>query len=195
MPADFLQAAAKVNQSRVPVRRPGFIGPGRNIFADPKDGPMKKLLFLLLAPMAIGVYAQAGAAQGTYTSYGDAITPDGALSMADFEKAAAAADSMEVKLAAEIIESCSRKGCWMTVKTTGGAPMMVRFRDYGFFVPKQGLEGKQVVMQGRARKEVTSVDMLRHYAEDAGKAKEEIAAITEPGIGWNFEAVGVLIKE
>lgn len=160
---------------------------------------MKKLLFLLLAPLAVGTYAQsdakAQAPQGTYTSYGDIITPDQAMSMADFEKAATEVDSMEVKLTAEIIQSCTKKGCWMTVKTTNGTPMMVRFRDYGFFVPKEGLEGKEVVMQGRARKEVTDVNMLRHYAEDAGKSEEEIAAITEPEIGWKFEADGVLIKE
>lgn len=160
---------------------------------------MKKLLLLLFAPLAVGAYAQSDAkaevAQGTYVSYGDAITPDGALSMVEFEKAATEVDSMEVKLTAEIIQSCTKKGCWMTVKTTGDNPMMVRFRDYGFFVPKEGLEGKQVVMQGRARKEVTEVKMLRHYAEDAGKSEEEIAAITEPEIGWNFEADGVLIGE
>ena len=76
-----------------------------------------------------------------------------------------------------------------------GTAMKVRFRDYGFFVPKHGLEGKEVVMQGRAKKEVTDVDMLRHYAEDAGKSKEEIAEITEPEMSWTFEADGVLIKE
>lgn len=160
---------------------------------------MKKLLLLLLAPLAVGSYAQSDAqattAQGTYTSYGDAITPDGAISMADFERSATAVDSMAVKLKGEIIESCTKKGCWMTVKMSDGTPMMVRFRDYGFFVPKQGLEGKEVVMQGRARKEVTDVNMLRHYAEDAGKSKEEVAAITEPEVGWKFEADGVLIKE
>jgi hypothetical protein len=83
----------------------------------------------------------------------------------------------------------------MTVKMSDGASMMVRFRDYAFFVPKEGLEGKEVVMQGRAKKEVTSVAMLRHYAEDAGKSKEEIAAITEPETSWQFEADGVLIRK
>lgn len=160
---------------------------------------MKKLLFLMLAPLAVATYAQndakAQVPKGTYVSYGDAISPDGAMSIAEFEKAAANVDSMSVKVKGEIIESCTKKGCWMTVKMSDGSPMMVRFRDYGFFVPKQGLEGKEVVMQGRARKEVTEVNMLRHYAEDAGKSQEEITAITEPEIGWKFEADGVLIKE
>ncbi len=150
--------------------------------------------FLMLLPalfLGLGLSAQ----QAKYTSYGDAITPDGAIAMAEFEKAAATADSLAVKVKGEIISSCTKKGCWMTVKMTDGSPMMVRFRDYGFFVPKQGLEGKEVVMQGRARKEETSVAMLRHYAEDAGQSKEEVEEITEPEISWKFEADGVLVKE
>lgn len=155
---------------------------------------MKKYLVFLFALTLGAAHAQAPAKE-EYASYGDAITLDGAISMAEFDKASATADSLAVKVRAQIIESCTKKGCWMTVKRADGTPMMVRFRDYGFFVPKQGLEGKEVVMQGRARKEVTSVNMLRHYAEDAGKSKEEIAAITEPETSWKFEADGVLIKK
>ncbi len=160
---------------------------------------MKHLLLLLLAPLALPAFAQAPAAQvaepGTFVSYGDLITTDGTITMAEFERLAAAQDTVVAKVEAEIIESCTKKGCWMTVKMTDGSPMMVRFRDYGFFVPKQGLEGKVVVMQGRAKKEETSVAMLRHYAEDAGQSKEEIEEITEPEISWKFEADGVLVKE
>lgn len=160
---------------------------------------MKYLLFLLLAPAAFSVCAQESIStegkKGAYVSYGDAITADGAITMAEFAKAAADKDSLTTKLSAEIIESCSRKGCWMDVKMADGTPMKVRFRDYGFFVPTNGLEGKHVVMQGRAKKDVTDVAMLQHYAEDAGKSKAEIAAITEPETSWTFEADGVLIKE
>ncbi len=159
---------------------------------------MKHLFLLLLTPIAFGAYAQEPATEvtsGGYISYGDLITLDGAISMAEFEKAMAVSDSVVAKVTTEIIESCGKKGCWMQVKMADGSPMMVRFRDYGFFVPKTGLEGKQVVMQGRAKKDVTDVNMLRHYAEDAGKSKEEIELITEPEISWKFEADGVLVKE
>jgi hypothetical protein len=50
-------------------------------------------------------------------------------------------------------------------------------------------------MQGKAFKEVTSVDELRHYAEDAGDSKEEIAKITEPKTELKFEATGVVLKK
>jgi hypothetical protein len=154
---------------------------------------MKLLLSLFFASALFTAQAQDTPVE--YTSYGDAITVNGALSVDEFSKATASSDSLTAKLKAEILGSCSKKGCWMTVKMSDGASMMVRFRDYAFFVPKEGLEGKEVVMQGRAKKEVTSVAMLRHYAEDAGKSKEEIAAITEPETSWQFEADGVLIRK
>ena len=58
-----------------------------------------------------------------------------------------------------------------------------------------GMEGKEAVFQGKAVKDVTDVDLLRHYAEDAGKSAEEIAAINEPETSWIFTADGVLIKK
>jgi len=159
---------------------------------------MKHSLLFLLVPallMACGHSETPAADTATYASYGDSITADGAISMDEFEKASANTDSLDTKVRAEIIESCSRKGCWMDVKMADGTPMKVRFEDYGFFVPTSGLEGKEVVMQGHAKKEVTDVAMLRHYAEDAGQSEEEIAEITEPETNWNFTATGVLIKQ
>ncbi len=158
---------------------------------------MKHLAFLLLSAAACSAQAQnaSPAAKAEYTSYGDAITPEGAISVAEFGKAAAKLDSMQTKIRTEIQSSCAKKGCWMDVKLVDGSSMKVRFRDYAFFVPTKGLEGKEVVMQGRAKKEVTDVALLRHYAEDAGKSKAEIEAITEPKTSWTFEADGVLIKQ
>ena len=40
-----------------------------------------------------------------------------------------------------------------------------------------------------------SVDDQRHYAEDAGKSPEEIAAITEPKRTLSFTSSGVLIPQ
>ena len=52
-----------------------------------------------------------------------------------------------------------------------------------------------VVMNGKAYVSETSVEELRHYAEDAGKSEEEITAITEPERTFSFEADGVLLKQ
>lgn len=134
-------------------------------------------------------------AQDGVKSYGARITPDGAISTAEFANAMSTQDSMATKVDCEIITSCTVKGCWMDVKMPDGGVMKVKFVDYGFFVPKQGLEGKRAILQGTASRETMTVEMLRHYAEDAGKSKEEVAAITEPRHTLSFLAEGVLIYE
>ena len=61
-------------------------------------------------------------------------------------------------------------------------------------MPKD-LAGKEVVINGKAFVNEMPVDEQRHYAEDAGKSKEEIAQITIPKKTFSFEADGVLIKQ
>jgi len=124
--------------------------------------------------------------------FGDKINPDGALSVSEFNMKMKAADSLKIKFTGVINEACKKKGCWMNVDLGNGEAMMVRFKDYGFFVPKD-CDGKTAVMEGVAFKEIVSVEMLQHYAEDAGKSKEEIAKITQPETKISFEANGVII--
>jgi hypothetical protein len=125
-------------------------------------------------------------------SFGEKIKLDGAIEGASFLKQIDGKDSLLIKISAPIVNVCQKKGCWMNVDLGEGKQMMVRFKDYGFFVPKDA-DGKIAVMDGVAFREVLSVDMLRHYAEDAGKSKEEIEKITEPETRLSFEASGVLI--
>lgn len=159
---------------------------------------LRNLLILCIGALT----ATASIAQNTgqvivpgFKSYGAAITPDGAVSLDAFMKGASDKAETTGKVSCEVITSCTKKGCWMDVKMPGGDVMKVRFKDYGFFVPTKGLEGKQAILEGTATKEVLDVATLRHYAHDAGKSKEEIEKITEAETNWTFEAVGVLIKE
>ncbi len=101
-------------------------------------------------------------------------------------------DSTYVKLTGKVAEVCQKKGCWINVELENGETMRVTFKDYGFFVPKD-LSGSEIVMEGKALRKVTPVDELQHFAKDAGKSDEEIAAITEPKEEIVFEAVGVEI--
>ncbi len=152
-----------------------------------------KSLYTAFAAAVIALACSVPASAQEVHSYGAKITPDGAMKTADFAKAMSTTDSMAVKLECEIITSCTKKGCWMTVQMPEGKQMMVRFKDYGFFVPTKGLEGKRAVLQGHATKEEVDVATLRHYAEDAGKSKEEIEKITKPEHNLMFLADGVLI--
>jgi hypothetical protein len=105
-------------------------------------------------------------------------------------------DSVETTFRAEVAGVCQKKGCWITIVSDDATAetMVVKFKDYGFFMPID-LSGKKVVMHGNAYIETTSVDELRHYAEDAGESEAEIAKITEPKKEYKFLADGVVILD
>lgn len=131
-----------------------------------------------------------------YASFGEKINDADALSserMMEHYKTMKIGDTISSKMNGEILEVCSSKGCWMTLDMDGDNEVMVKFKDYGFFMPLNA-EG-DVVINGKAYVSETSVDELKHYAEDAGKSEEEIAAITEPKRTYSFEADGVLLKQ
>ncbi|MDO5969931.1 DUF4920 domain-containing protein [Flavivirga aquimarina] len=132
-----------------------------------------------------------------YTSFGKKIIADDAImatSMAKHYKTMSTGDSINSKMIAKVNSVCQAKGCWMTLNLEDGNEVMVKFKDYGFFVPKD-ITGKEVIVNGKAYVKEVSVDELKHYAEDADKSTEEIAAITQPKRTYSFEADGVLLKQ
>ncbi len=99
----------------------------------------------------------------------------------------------QVKVEATISDVCAVKGCWMKVKGDDGTEMLVRFKDYGFFVPRNAT-GRRVWFTGHAQRVELSVDALRHLAEDAGKSPAEVAAISKPETQVTFTADAVWVQ-
>jgi len=131
-----------------------------------------------------------------FVSFGDKISNEEVVTSKEMLlkfKDMIVGDTINVKFASEIKEVCAAKGCWMKLPLSEEKEVMVRFKDYGFFMPLDS-QGKEVVLEGKAFVQITSVAELRHYAKDAGKSKEEIAAITTSKKEFSFEANGVLLK-
>lgn len=126
--------------------------------------------------------------------YGEVITPGNYITGEELFTRMKDRDSLATKVKATITENCQKSGCWMDLDVGNGEVMKVTFKDYGFFVPLDS-RGKTAIVEGMARKEMVPVDILKHYAEDAGKSQEEIEAITEPQMALTFEAHGVIIKD
>lgn len=126
--------------------------------------------------------------------YGAGVDPGAdVMSYAELMRELADKDSVSGVVEGTVTEVCQKKGCWMTLEPIEGlAPVSVRFKDYGFFMPKT-LPGNRVIVDGVARKTEVSVADLRHYAEDAGKTPAEIAAITEPRVEVELMATGVRV--
>jgi hypothetical protein len=138
--------------------------------------------------------AEADSVNENQTFYGSVIELDGATDAVGLRAALAENGRAQVRFEGEVTATCAKKGCWMDV-ASGEDTVFVRFQDYGFFVPTEGAEGKRTVMEGEAFFDTITVDMLKHYAEDAGESEEVIAAISEPELRLAFTATGVMIED
>ncbi len=125
-------------------------------------------------------------------TYGAATTAKGAFPIGDLAQKMAANQTLDAKVKGKVLEVCTKKGCWMKVENANGETTRVTFKDYGFFMP-QNIVGKTVVLDGVSSLKTTEIAELKHYAEDAGKSKEEIAKIKSPKKEITFEAKGVLV--
>ncbi len=153
---------------------------------------MKKLLLPLLAFfITIAAIAQSPTPAAKGVTYGAGTTEQGAIPVNKIE--ANMKDSKFTgKATGKVLSVCQEKGCWMKIENANGEAMMVKFKDYGFFMPKD-IVGKEVVVDGEAMVKETSVKQLKHYAGDAGKTQEEINKITTPKKELIFTAKAVLI--
>ncbi len=153
---------------------------------------MKKLFLILIFLISFSSFSQNQ--NNTEKYYGEEFS---VLDIKDYEsnKQKFIADTENiVKIEGQILSSCPMKGCWMKIKSDEDT-ILVRFKDYGFFVPKEGIAGDKTIINGKLSVDTLSIALLRHYAEDAGKSLEEINRITEPEVSMTFLADGVLIRK
>ena len=157
---------------------------------------MKKIAVSAIVIMfAIVVNAQPPAGDAKPgDQYGEKITPDGAVNIADVAAKLDKTESIDTKIKAKIVDVCPKKGCWLKLQVNDSTTATVKMKDYGFFLPLAA-KGKTVVLDGVAQIKTTSVAELKHYAEDAKKSKEEIAAITRPEKEIRVTAKGIVVVE
>lgn len=145
--------------------------------------------------------------EGDGVHFGAEITPEGAIALVDVlakidsEEGATDFDlgegnmvkAVASKVEGQVSEVCKKAGCWLKLATEDGKEIFIA-TNHEFFVPAD-IVGKTVVVDGNAYKSITTVDELRHYAEDEGQSAEEIAAITEPLSEYKLLAKGLVIKQ
>ena len=157
---------------------------------------MKKY-FLFLSLLATSIIGNAQPPAGEAKPgdwYGTQIKADGAMNIADVPAKLAENETLNTKIRAKVLDVCPKKGCWLTLQVNDSTTAMVKMKDYGFFLPVAA-KGKTVVIEGEAKMKTTSVSELQHYAEDAKKSKEEIAAITKPQREIRLTATGIVVVE
>lgn len=137
-------------------------------------------------------YELVGEAKVVEGNYGNLVKEKGVITTADLLSKVESTGTFEGKITGVIQEVCTKKGCWFTMALPNGSSMRVTFKDYGFFIPTNS-QGFPITLEGVATLSETDVETLRHFAEDQGKSKEEVAAIVAPKKEITFEATGVII--
>jgi hypothetical protein len=100
----------------------------------------------------------------------------------------------EYTFKAKLAEICTKAGCWVNIEKPDGGSFMVRFKDH-FVIPTDTKIGSEAFFRGIAYWDTVSVEMLQHFAEDAGKSKEVIAEITKANYELGFECDGIVIQK
>jgi len=141
---------------------------------------MKKMFSLLIALSAVVLVnaqdpepAKPGVVYGKVSESG--IT---AISVNELDKKMTE-NKYDGQIKGKVVEVCKAMGCWAKIQKEDGTTVMIKVKDHEFAMPLD-IVGKTIVAEGKAELKETSVSMLKHYAEDAGKSKEEVEKIKEP---------------
>ena len=140
-----------------------------------------KYLFSLMVALAAMVIVNAQDAESakpgvTYGKYSEeGVKP---ISVNELDKKMSD-NKFDGKIQGKVVEVCQAMGCWAKLKKEDGSTVMIKVKDHEFAMPLD-IVGRTVIVEGKAELKETSVAMLKHYAEDAGKSKEEVEKIKEP---------------
>lgn len=155
-----------------------------------------KFFFFLSGALALSVSVSlAQPPQGVAipgTIYGDSVTTENVRNINSLPQVLQSAQKANVKVSAKVLDVCPKKGCWMKLQVNDSTTAFVKMKDYGFFVPLD-IKGKTVIIEGESFIKETSVQELRHYAEDAKKTASEIEAITQPAREIRLTASGIRV--
>ncbi|MFI5451297.1 DUF4920 domain-containing protein [Pedobacter sp. UC225_61] len=155
---------------------------------------MKKIILSLALCMFTAFAFAQDATSFEGKSFGEGVKKGNVITTAEVNAKLGNETKKDMKVTGLVTLVCQKKGCFMNLEAPNGETIRVNFKDYAFFMPKD-LAGKKVVIDGFAERTETSVEDLKHIAEDAKKPAEEIAKITKPKKEIVFEAKGVVILE
>lgn len=156
---------------------------------------MKKLSFVLGIMVMAFAPALASAQQDKITSVGAPLSQKALLSTqaaAEMYNKLGKNDTITTGFKAKVREVCQMKGCWVRLELSPEETVLVEFKDYGFFVPKD-IAGSEMWVEGKAFINELSEGEHRHLARDSGASEKEIKAIKGSRKMPGFEATGVRI--
>ena len=158
---------------------------------------MKKLMLAVFTLFSVSaLYAQPPAGDANVgDTYGDKVSATKSMKAKNLNSALEKGDTeigQNMIVEGKVLEVCPKKGCWVKVELDDKTVASIKMKGYAFFVPTS-LEGKRIKIEGKAEIATTTVDELKHFAEDAKKSQEEIDAITKPKKELKILASGIQV--
>lgn len=155
---------------------------------------MKKIFFPL--SLASLFFASCTSSKVAYKHYGPvAVDSTQAISLDQMLLAFTAQPQNDIfTFSAPLIGVCQSAGCWVNVQPSNGDLIRVRFKDH-FLIPPVTEINSVAYFHGRAYFDTISVELQKHFLEDAKAPQSDIDRITTPKIELNFEADGVWVKK
>jgi hypothetical protein len=155
---------------------------------------MKRILFAIIAfVFSVNINAQDAPSAKPGVVYGE-ISDKGTVVAANELESKMVDNKYEGKVKGKVVEVCKAMGCWAKLQKDDGSTIMIKVKDHEFAMPLD-IVGKVVLAEGSAVVKETSVNMQKHYAEDAGKSKEEIEKIKDPKKEVTMTVKGVKVVE
>ncbi len=105
---------------------------------------MKKIKYLLVLSLLMTTFLSFAqeknpAKNEAYLSVGEEVEVNDLLSAYQMQErydSLKPGDTLNVTFKGDVASVCKKKGCWMNVSLENGKEVMVKFKDYAFFVPK-----------------------------------------------------------
>lgn len=108
---------------------------------------VSRIIYLLLLISGLLLLAcQKEAEMVNAQTFGGKVTLEESVTLAQLYASPDQFKDKELRIEGTIKEVCQHKGCWLKL-TDGDKDITVRFKDYGFFVPKDASSSK-VILQG-----------------------------------------------
>jgi hypothetical protein len=125
--------------------------------------------------------------------FGKHITEEGAIDCNELKDKMGESLQMQTKIKGEVVGICPDKTCLLRVDMGDGTCMNVKMNNEQIHIPKD-VNGKTVILEGKAYIDTTGVKMLPGYESDSGRSVAETEVTKDPEVTLAFDATGLIIK-
>jgi hypothetical protein len=136
---------------------------------------------IFLTILSIMTIILAASCRSGGATYGEELTLEQTTSLAALFADPRAYSGQEVLVSGRIIRVCQEMGCWLALDAGNEEELIVRFKDYAFFVPKD-LAGKTARVQGIFTAEVDESHLHEHDEEETHECPIGKFAFTASGV-------------